>query len=463
MTAATPGRTIAERVLDSFPAGSYALHGFLQLLDIVESEDVPTAATQCRLQPKMLVNPRFVEEHAKTPEKLLMLVMHELHHVLLGHTRLFPRVSAVDNLVFDAVINSLLCRMLPAPEHIRFFTDYYDDASFPSCLLRPPASWLEGPAPTFNCPPGLQARGMEAARGVYEQLYSARGASYQDLYEVLRRQVTDEGAATVPLLGGHCGAKESIEDVDLRDGPPVLFDAVRRIVEEWPQPPDPIAGRSLEDVIGESRVAPRSEAANRQILRRLLRQVGGIEGGRSFSRAWRDEARTIESPIPSFQRRSLVLGALGTRPLLHPATFMDRRRTPAGDRVHVYLDVSGSIGDLKGSLYGAVHDCQAFVHPQVHLFSTVVVDVSFAALRDGVCHTTGGTSIACVAEHMEANRVKRAAIITDGFVGRLSGDHARVLGAARVGVALTPGAAWRRDLEPATNYWAQLRPPARKE
>jgi hypothetical protein len=38
---------------------------------------------------------------APTPEKLLMLIMHELHHVLLGHTRLFPRLTQIDNLVFD--------------------------------------------------------------------------------------------------------------------------------------------------------------------------------------------------------------------------------------------------------------------------------------------------------------------------------------------------------------------------
>jgi hypothetical protein len=38
--------------------------------------------------PRLLINPQFVEAHAATPERLLMLVMHELHHVLLGHTRL---------------------------------------------------------------------------------------------------------------------------------------------------------------------------------------------------------------------------------------------------------------------------------------------------------------------------------------------------------------------------------------
>src|SRR5437773_12270809 len=132
-------KTMQERILDCFPAGSYALSALLRLVDVVETPDVETAAVECRSNPRMLVNPEFVEKSAATPEKLLMLVMHELHHVLLGHTRLFPCVTAVDNLVFDAVINALLCRMFPQTEHTAFFTELYSEEDFPACLLRPPA------------------------------------------------------------------------------------------------------------------------------------------------------------------------------------------------------------------------------------------------------------------------------------------------------------------------------------
>jgi hypothetical protein len=81
----TPNTTpLAERILDAFPSGSYALSALLRLLDIVETTSVPTAAVECRAQPRLLINPEFVEKHAPTSEKLLSLVMHELHHVLLG-------------------------------------------------------------------------------------------------------------------------------------------------------------------------------------------------------------------------------------------------------------------------------------------------------------------------------------------------------------------------------------------
>ena len=65
---------------------------------------------------------------------------------------------------------------------------------------------------------------------------------------------------------------------------------------------------------------------------------------------------------------------------MYPHVLTRPRLVSTGERVHVYLDVSGSIGDLKGALYGAVLDCREFVHPFVHLFSTKVVDVSLEVL-----------------------------------------------------------------------------------
>ena len=70
--------SLTERILDTFPSGSYALSALLRLMDIVESASVPTAAVECRIQPRLLINPEFVAKHAPSSEKLMMLVMHEL-------------------------------------------------------------------------------------------------------------------------------------------------------------------------------------------------------------------------------------------------------------------------------------------------------------------------------------------------------------------------------------------------
>ena len=103
--------------------------------------------------------------------------------------------------------------------------------------------------------------------------------------------------------------------------------------------------------------------------------------------------------------------------------------------MHVYIDVSGSMQDLKDALYGAVLDCRDYVCPQVHLFSTQVADISLHDLDRGICRSTGGTDIACVAEHMATHRVRRALLLTDGWVGSPSGQHRSVLGDARLAVA----------------------------
>jgi hypothetical protein len=461
--------------LDAFPSGSYAVSGLLRLLDIVETDSVPTAAVECRLQPRMLVNPAFVDAHAQSPEKLLMLVMHELHHVLLGHTTLFPRITAAQNFVFDAVINGILCRMFPAPEYTAFFTDYYRADRFPECLLRPPTGWpnrIKGLKGTWNA---LRSKSAQSTRDsldaldqtlrarvleVHEALYSETGASYHEVYELLPKLLVvlgPQALTAVPLLGGHDTQSGPAGEPGetLQSQSPLLFDIVRELVEQWPQPPDPIRGRSLSEVLTQQSVDPRPVPSNRVLLQRLIRKVAGVQGPGLFSRQQDAMVETM-TPLPGFSRRSLVLQALGHTPLLHPGVVPWRRRVRSGELVHVYLDVSGSMNSVLGALYGAVLDCQALVHPQVHLFSSKVVDVTLADLRAGRRHSTGGTDIGCVAAHMQSLGVRRAVMITDGWVGKPHGEHRQTLSRCRLAVAFLGDNANPSDLEAFARHTTKL-------
>ena len=120
---------------------------------------------------------------------------------------------------------------------------------------------------------------------------------------------------------------------------------------------------------------------------------------------------------------------------MHVGAVPWRRTVCAGERVHVYMDVSGSMDAVKKALYGAVLDCREYVHPTVHLFSTRIANVSLDELRRGVCKSTGGTDIACVAKHMSENRVRRSLIVTDGWVGTPRGQHRITLADAKLAVA----------------------------
>jgi len=91
----------------------------------------------------------------------------------------------------------------------------------------------------------------------------------------------------------------------------------------------------------------------------------------------------------------------------------------------------------------------------VHLFSTQVVDATLQQLRAGYCKTTNGTCIECVGEHMVRHRVRRAVLVTDGFVGKPGASTHAALEQAVLGVALTQGGA-RQDLQAVTDHWAEL-------
>jgi hypothetical protein len=451
---------LAEQILDAFPSGSYALAGLLRLLDIVATDRVPTAAVECLAQPRLLINPGFVRDHAATPEKLLMLVMHELHHVLLGHTTLFPRTMPVHNFVFDAVINGIVCRMFPRPEYTAFFTDFYSDERFPECLLRPPPGWpgkTRPPTPALLALPEAQAARI---REVHAALYSKAGASYHEVYELLPKALAGGDAdpaggyiTDVPLLGGH--GDETIADGQLERHSPLLFDIVRELVEDWPQPPDPIKGRSLADVLSSTTLTPQRMPSNRAMLRGLICKVAGSDGAGRIRRLGEDQAEAM-SPIPVLSRRSVVLHALGTTPVLYPVQVAWPRRIPTGAQVHVYIDVSGSMTSVLQALYGAVLDCRALVFPTIHLFSTRIANISLAELRAGKCESTGGTDIGCVAEHMATHRVSRALFITDGWTGKPCGQHLDILSRARLAVAYLGTNVNQTDLQSVANHTAIL-------
>ena len=423
---------LEQQLFDCLPAGRYALSGLLRLVDIVETDAVPTAAVECHAQPRMFINPAFVAEHAATPEKLMMLVLHEVHHVLLGHTRRLATATPVDNLVFDCVINALLCRMFPQPEYTALFRDFYADDQFPVCLLRPPEGW-NPQVRTVPVPPGLEGKRMGPARQVYRSLYSAEGASYDDIRHVLRVFLESNlrMLVGVRLLGDHDGSAKG--EATASGG--LFAQAVADIVRHWPAPPQPLRGMSMDDLLRDGRVSVRRAPTRRELLRSLIRKVAGATNPGAGARRMVLQHTVIETPLPCHDRRALVSRSLGGTPLLYRSSIPILQAMPSQERVHIYVDVSGSMEGIKGALYGAVLDCQALVFPHVHLFSTQVAEVSPAQLRAGICRSTGGTDIRCVTSHMVRRKVRRAVLLTDGFVGDPDADGAAVLAKARLGVA----------------------------
>jgi hypothetical protein len=420
---------LVRRVLDAVPARSHALGALLQLFRVEVSEEVPTACVSCERRPVLRVNPRFVEKHCRTDAHLFLLVMHELHHVLLGHTRLFPRVTPAHNVAFDAVINALLCARFPEEAYTSFFTRQYGKTKGPLRLLAPPGRRKVKPA---------------RLAALHEALYEGR-ATADEVFHAITTEVEVTPDVLEALLGSHAQNGEWGTD-----GPadPAVVDAIRRIVERWPPPEDPIRGRSLADVLKAETVrrAPLVDPGVIAATRRAL--LGAADRGRK-------EARRAAGPRPALvplpdpgDRRAGVARALGTTPLLYRSALLDPRARGEG-ATHVYLDVSGSMDPWLEDLYAALAALRRHIASEVHLFSTRVETVLLHALLEGLRPTTGGTDVTCVLKHALGGRARRILVVTDGYVGQVPPELAR--SAERRGLEvralLTPGG-WRKDLEP---------------
>jgi hypothetical protein len=93
------------------------------------------------------------------------------------------------------------------------------------------------------------------------------------------------------------------------------------------------------------------------------------------------------------------------------------------------------------ALYPALSGLRAMLAPRVWLFSTEIASVSLTELARGIALTTGGTDIAAVTGHLVEQRVRRALIVTDGWVGSVPAAQLEALQHRRVklAVALTAG------------------------
>jgi hypothetical protein len=446
------------RVLNSIPAHQYAFNALLSLLDLVVTTDIETAAVRCGPTPCLLVNPDYTDKWCKSDEELFMLIMHELHHILLGHTRLFPRVTRVHNFAFDAIINAYLMNLFPSPAHQSLFTSYYPSDRSPYFLLRPPEGWPEAP------------RWLTRSRAVPEnlcvlhrQIYSKAGVTYEEIFRALLESaelavLCDEGG--IPLLGDHSTSDDedawgTTGQADRR----LLVDAIRRIVESWPPPEEHCRGRSLHDQVVNRLIplAPKPPSALSIIRQAMQMSAMGNSGRLPHGGAMRRPA-LISSPLPDLHdRRATVLRSLGSSPLYYEHESQGRPRKQGG-QVHLYLDVSGSVDAIVPTLYAAIKPLSEYLYPKLHLFSTLIRDISLAELHKGVCLSDGGTDIAPVINHIIDHNVSRALLVTDGYVGKVSEGDGALLAKrnVRLVAVLTPGG-WKQDLQPVTSRFFCLR------
>ena len=375
--------------------------------------------------------------------------------MILGHTRLFKRVTPLDNIVFDAVINAMLARTVGRTVGVDLFTRFYSYDKFPQRLLRPPPGW---PGPFEAALAGLPEREARAIRLLYG---SGDGdITYHDIYELLRQALADGRIQVVVLLGSH-GDDEGEN--------PLLTQVVRRIVEGWPPPPFRISGRD-EGREGADYYLDRAEppgAVFRRAFTQVLRRCG-IHCGRGpavYRPGLVAREQIVETVVPDGRdRRVTALRSIfGHSPLVYRSSLNQIRPRPLRmPVVHLYLDVSGSMTDCLPFLTAACREPFRRGELRLFAFSTVVSELKGPDLTKASIRNTGGTDVNAVLEHAvgipQKTRPKVILIATDGYVGPPRADLQAQLGRMRVVAALThPGHA--DDLQPLAHEIIQLPPP----
>ncbi len=425
-------RDLRRRVLNVLPAATYQMDRFLSLVDIVVDDSSETAAMECGPQPVMHLNQAFVEQYCQRDEYLMMLVMHEIYHLILGHTRLFPRATRAHNIVFDAVINALLCQQFRDPLYTDFFVRLNSDKRFPGRLLRPPRGWPEKMEFAPKASPN--------ERKVIELLYgpSANTVTYHEIMQLLETELDEENAGGGKLLGDHGGEHAQGASDPVGQDDPLIVGVLRKTTAGWPAEGNPGAGRGLGGRILDWLVpktrSPRGAFV--QALAGLLRKASVLPASPHTPYAWKrlPAAQSSQTAVYDLHDRTVESRTIiyGEVPVMFATQIPTTRvRWTPRDITHIYLDVSGSMSTELPWLVGALEPLYRRGLCRLYAFSTVVSEVRGRAGLTQTLANTYGTDINCVYAHLlgfpKAKTPAKAVILTDGYTGVPKKDYSEQL------------------------------------
>ena len=402
-------KALMKRLIASMPASRFEMETLCRLAGIKISRKLPSAAVECAQRPHLLINPDFALKYCPRDEHLFLLVMHELWHVMLAHTRMYPRMTQAQNIAFDAIINAGLMRHFSQPEYRGFFEAVNPANKFPHCLLRPPEGWPANPVYPENI-------GPTGTKELLMRLYPPRGIRGRStvLYEEVLNLLLKSGLKLeMPfLLGNHDG--RPIHD-------PLLKEMLRQATKQWPR--IAIDGRGQGGNLGNQQQAltPCGENARRVFAQVLRLSIGRRRGNQVRKAKVAVNAITGNGVIPNpYDRLAPARRRLGIQSALWAQMGETKARLPERpSKAHVYLDVSGSMNYVLSHLLGLLLPYVARGDADIFQFSTEIAPLSLADLREGQLTTTGGTDINCVLEHVlqVEPKVERVLILTDGATG----------------------------------------------
>lgn len=393
-------RSILFETIDENPLASRAV---LSLCEVEFTISVPTLSVSLGKKSTLAVNLDFVREYCETVEHVKALLIHEFLHILLGHTLRIQAMNSALNIALDAVINAIIHRQF-GYTYSSLMSRYYGAKSGLLALLRPPNNEETRCLSTARntgapCPPllDLHIRLYGGAVLAEDVLEIAQSLGLNELREALA-----EGTL---LLGGHSGPIPSLDQLD--------GDALKRFEQSVVTVGKGIfrdANASAPSALTVSQkhpfLTPKWRIKTLPVLKRLI-----LPDPKSALTI--EAQRTHLAPILNTSDRRGSLRAVWSQ--LIPDIAWDTTQSEPSGSVQIYLDVSGSMNTFLDDLVRLLAEFQTHIRKPLWAFSTRVYPARIIKGKLDT-NTTGGTSLACVFEHIQKTAPKKALIVTDGFV-----------------------------------------------
>lgn len=372
-----------------------ACRSLLEISDIEFTDKVPTMAVTLSGKPTLRINMKFCREHLTHENDVKCVLLHEFLHVLLMHTSIYKVCEPLLNVALDAIINAIIWRTV-GNDYTDFFKRFY--APVPPTVLLRPMGWYY--------PEGEDV--PDSWKRIHDLIYT-KGYCADDLYELLTELNNCDQQCDwkkVVVLGNH-----EPEEIG-KSARKVLNEIMDKMtgVDIWKKfekPGQSDEAKKEELKLRNFRIRRWKDAATALIRKCVVPQKQA---------AIKHESARILMPVLSHSdRRAFLRFRAGG---IIPQSVHELKHTIKQEQATVYLDVSGSMDGELDALSALLHQLREWIRLPLLAFSN---SVSVARFKNGkLCFdTTGGTSISCVFNHIRRNRIQKAMIITDGFLGKM--------------------------------------------
>lgn len=394
-------RSLLQETIDENPLACRAV---LSICRVDFTGEVETLSVSLGSPSVLRVNLGFLRRHCETEKHVKAVLIHEFLHILLGHTLKFQRMTPALNVALDAVINAIIHRKLGA-DYSSMMASYYREAEGMLQLLRPLTEQEKSAVSTAR----WNSRRCDPLLELHASIYEGKA-----LADDVLSLATSFGGNALKLrldgrpilLGDHERAPSGFGQLDPADERKVKQALVVLDAAGIFRDPNGTRPQILSRSPVQKSVPASWRAQTLPVLHRLI-----VPDLRSRLRLM--QTRTHLAPVLNASDRRGALRALWS-PLIPEIAWDTVHPRPAGS-VQIYLDVSGSMDSFLDALVSLLGGFSSHIRHPLWAFST---EVHPARIVRGQLqtHTTGGTMLGCVYNHIRQTSPGKALIVTDGFV-----------------------------------------------